>query len=252
MEATQTITQSKATCIFKVNTYAMGQRSKSELFTETPDGNRAPLLPVEKGQRTKLTITDAGYTIENSTGAIVARGLETEVFAIVKQAHGRGITLEPLQIEINTAAEVDEMSFDEYRELYGGADNMRDNRRKFKAYQVKGENHTAIGITEYSGGVTRSIASLYFDKKLNNRQAFETVGAYISDRLNSSDYGIVILTDFRINRFNHERYQGVIRFHSKKYTPGMDEVRKLAEDAEERRSSITEVFDGQESGGDKK
>src|SRR5699024_4844968 len=113
-------------CIYRQNTYAMGQRSKSELWAETSDGSRAPLLPIEKGYRTKLTITDAGYTIKNAAGAIVARGMETEVFAIVKQAYKRGIALEPLQLEINTAAEVAEMSFDKYKELYGGADMGRD------------------------------------------------------------------------------------------------------------------------------
>src|SRR5699024_11265160 len=149
---------------------------------------------------------------------------------------------ELLQLEVNTAAEVASMSFDKYKELYGGADVGRDNRRKFKAYQIKGDNYTALGITEYAGEQTLSIASLYFDEKLNNREAFETVGEYISEQLGNSDYGIVTLTDFRLNRWNHERYQGVIKFHLNKYTPKMDEVRKLAEDAEQRQSSVKEII----------
>jgi len=229
-------------CIYRQNTYAMGQRSKSELWTETPEGSRAPFLPIEKGQRTKLTITDAGYTIKNAAGAIVARGLETEVFAIVEKAYIRGIKLEPLQLEVNTVAEVAEMSFDRYKELYGGADIGRDGRRKFRAFQIKGDDYTAIGITEYVGEQTLSIASLYFDEKLNNREAFEAVGEYISEQLGNRDYGIVTLTDFRLNRWNHERYQGVIKFHLNKYTKKMDEVRQLAEDAEQRKSSIKEVI----------
>src|SRR5699024_8511445 len=141
-------------CIYRQNTYAMGQRSKSELWTETPEGSRAPFLPIKKGQRTKLTITDAGYTINNAVGAIVARGLETEVFAIVEKAYKRGIALEPLLLEINTATEVVSMSFDEYKELYGGSDMGRDNRRMYKAYQIKNEEYTALGITEYAGEQT--------------------------------------------------------------------------------------------------
>jgi len=229
-------------CIYRQNMFAMNQLSRSELWTETPEGNRAPLLPIDKGYRTKLTITDAGYTINNAAGEVISRGLETEVFVIVEKAHKRGITLEPLELEINTSAEVASMSFEKYESLYGGADLGRTNRRKFKAYQIKGDDYSALGITEYAGEQTLSIASLYFDEKLNNREAFEAVGEYVNSQLNSDDYGIVTLTDFRLNRWNHERYQGVIRFNLSKYSPKMDEVRQLAEDAEQRQSSISEVI----------
>ncbi|MBM7598025.1 hypothetical protein JOC34_000382 [Virgibacillus halotolerans] len=230
-------------CIIKRNTYAKGSFSKSEFWTERKDGKFNPLLPIENGHRTKLTISDAGYQIINAAGEVVSRGLETEVFAIVKLAKSRRITLEPLQIEINTTTETIEMSFDEYNDLYGGADLGRINKRTFKAYQIKGDDYTAIGVLEHSGKDTKSIASLYFEEKLNNREAFETLGEYVNEQIGSNDYGIVMLTDFRMNKWNYEKYEGVIRFHLSKYTSKMEGVWQLAEQAEERRSSITEVFD---------
>ncbi|ARI78235.1 hypothetical protein [Halobacillus mangrovi] len=136
-------------CLLKMTDHFANNVTRTTFLSESPTGERQELLPLSGGFKATLNITDEGYSIINAYNEKVARGTESDVFEVVETAKKRGLSLQPLLVDVDTRTESELMEFGEFEEKYGGADMERKNRRKFRAYRIKDEDYTAIGIIEY-------------------------------------------------------------------------------------------------------
>jgi hypothetical protein len=110
-------------------------------------------------------------------------------------------------------------------------------RLYFKAVRLRSQNgeSNGIGIIQYSAGTTLSIASLYYDKPLTNREAFAEIKAYVEAECNGQSAKVRIsnVRNFKVDG-------GEVRYVALRGGSHMWEPTELARDAIYRGTSITE------------
>src|SRR4051812_35578902 len=67
-------------CVFTIQEWHGSHKSKSELYGEDVNGRMSPLMPVQEGVRTILTVTEDGYKLMNVNKEVLRQGVTTDVF----------------------------------------------------------------------------------------------------------------------------------------------------------------------------
>ncbi|MFD2923892.1 hypothetical protein [Halobacillus naozhouensis] len=120
------------------------------------------------------------------------------------------------------------------------------NKRRFKAFRIKGESETGIGIAEHVGKESIYIASLYYDRQLSHRDIFCAVGGHVYGLLEDDDNAHIRLCDFQMKKSFKAAFPERVYFRTQSYHESFSEPKLLAEDSIQRRISITEVLCGKE------
>lgn len=120
--------------------------------------------------------------------------------------------------------------------------------RKFKIAIDRRETATGIGIVEYSRKETYYIASLYFDRKLTNKEAFQTAVEHVLAKQKPGERFIIRVTNTRAKyrpnwyRKYFDDYNVWFKFEPS-WLSGFIEPFQLADDAIMRKTTITERLD---------
>ncbi|MCA1059759.1 hypothetical protein LCL96_12455 [Rossellomorea aquimaris] len=113
--------------------------------------------------------------------------------------------------------------------------------RLFFVFAIRNEAETSFGITERFDNETVYIASLYCDKRLSRREAFDKYSHHIGSLLETGEQAKVITNDMTVrskNRLRFPRHD----YHVSSQKVKTWEVRQLSFDAMRRKTSITEKF----------
>lgn len=225
-------------CVFTSNELIGGHRVKSELWTESKEGTRAPLLPVIDGVKTILTVKADGYKLANVEGEILRQGITTDVFEV---ANSMLFDAEPMQVIDNVRGF--EGRFSEYEQIYGFGRVERSKNRKFRLYVEKSDRGSGIGLVEYSGFDTYAIHSLLYSGPFNNRVMIDFVAEYVSSMLKASEKASIYYTGVNSSYKLDSKYADFIKYHSKVYKDNFEQARLIAHDALLRRTDIAEIFE---------
>ncbi|GGH72718.1 hypothetical protein GCM10010978_09900 [Compostibacillus humi] len=127
--------------------------------------------------------------------------------------------------------------------FYGGKGKLA---KKYKAYAITWGNEVGLGIEEYDGDETLSIASIYLNPRPSNKELFDIAARHVIEGLESGEYTLLRVTNpIRAKYQWIQRYNGQI-FVKREPSAHMPfiQARLLAQDALQRKTTIIEKFGG--------
>jgi len=207
---------------------------KSEFWTETKEGARAPLLPLKDGVRALLTVGRNGYKVHNVHGEVMRQGVETDVFTIYDNMP---MDVEPLRVETPDFTGL----FVDYEREFGHGRIERDEKRRFKAYYVRTADGIGLGITEYRRLKTMSIHSLFVPEPMSDEQVINYIAEFASNKLRACEMATITGAQTEPSKL-YGKHAGVVQMYCNPYGSTLEQVHLLALDALKRRTSISEVF----------
>ena len=217
-------------CICKQNTYWKGNLVESALIGESKAGARTHIL-----NGLTLTISQDGFTLTNSGGAILRQAKQTDVFAIYDSMD---FTCENLRLSMPDF----NGTFDDYEIAYGHGRVERTKAVKFASYTETTKSATSIGLTCMAGGKTKAIYAFYYDHPLSRREAADEIADFVFPLLKPTEHGTITAVGVTVDRAN-VKYIGVTRIYGDAYKPKHEEARILANDAAESGEGMAEIFE---------
>jgi hypothetical protein len=94
-------------CIYIENEFVSNSHVRSELWTESQKGKRAPLLRIVNGIRATLKVTSKGFMLTNAHNEVLREGTATDVFEIYDSMM---FSVNPLEVETEDFTATEEWS----------------------------------------------------------------------------------------------------------------------------------------------
>ncbi|ASN05307.1 hypothetical protein [Virgibacillus necropolis] len=115
--------------------------------------------------------------------------------------------------------------------------------RRFRATAIRQDDCTGIGVVEENDNhETIAIYSVNIDGRLSNRETFKAIAELVKAEVNEGEIAKIKATSVQVKSAWLEPYRRQVIIRSYRMTPDYKEVIQLAEDAAERKSSISEKF----------
>lgn len=223
-------------CIIRLNQYAMGSRSHSELYGEDKDRERRqPLMQRNRqGYNSVLTVSPQGFTLTaGKSGEVIRRGTDTDVFEIYDSLLFKA---DPLYV-VDEVKGV-ELPYSEYEQRYGfdRVGILREKPARFRVFTKESKGDTAIGIERYHNKKTLAIYSIYEPYPMTKKEKAKYIADYIYPTLAANEFANISATG--LNRYLYPD----IRIYGHSDKPTFDIARELYDDAKERGTTISEDF----------
>jgi len=215
-------------CICKQNTYWKGNLVESALIGESKAGARTHIL-----NGLTLTISQDGFTLTNSGGAILRQAKQTDVFAIYDSMD---FTCENLRLSMPDF----NGNYEDYENQFGFGRVARVEKTKWYLYTetlADDAQETAIGLVRYDAAKTLEIASLYVGERLSRKGKAKYAAEFILSQLKADEFAVVS----SVNVSNYREVEGV-RISGGKYRHKFEQSRLLFMDAMEENRSVTEIL----------
>jgi len=225
-------------CVFTSTEWIGNNRGKSELLTENKAGIISPLLPIEDGIKTILSVNTSGFTLVTVNREILRQGKEQNVFSIVDS-----MLFDPYPMKVIDNVKQFEGMFEDYERHFGFGRVERTDTVRFLTYVDKQPEYTAIGITKRDRRLTHLIYSLYFEGEYSNKDIVNLIAKHVSRELKACEIANVNVNINGTERVD-SRYADKVRTYKQSYYhEKFEEARLLCNDATRRKTSITEYFD---------
>lgn len=122
----------------------------------------------------------------------------------------------------------------------------RTEKRIFYVYTQRGDGEgTAFGIYEVKNGYTKAIYSIYVAGDYSQRERTNYVCRYITQMLKPDEYASINYTGLNFNKIDVQifGYRAIKHRPSAKNSDMQEQAHLLYDDAMQRKTTITEVFD---------
>src|SRR5690606_19138496 len=104
--------------------------------------------------------------------------------------------------------------------------------RKFKAYAIRTDDETGLGVEEYNEAITLSIASIYLPYKPSRKDVFDVVARYIMDGVKTDEQILLrVVNPIRAKYQWIIRYEGLYVREEGHFRVPFTQTKELAEDA---------------------
>lgn len=134
------------------------------------------------------------------------------------------------------------MYYSAYRNKYAVGQVERSQRVRYIAYAAEGLDGTGIGIEQRTEGETYAIHSIYVDGFMQGKDTAKKIIEIIDPELDANSYAN--MSAVNVSKFTDHPFIKIYA-HTDGYK--FDQAKQLATDALERRSSVSEQLEGEES-----